>query len=203
MTAPNLIGAPRKQSTLPSDQNSDCSGSLLVPMKSHSPSRHRNFVHLQMLACCKDNCSHDKVLKIISNSCWIVGDMSLLKVRCAYVPILCHGNNNNCQSAPTCNNSLVNWQCIVPPLSECSLAMVDCHHQPCPEKLWMSVPSSLSKTEFYQKPKSFVSRSHMNCCLQIYYTSIYIFYRLFTLSQSEKFKNYKNPSSTSKVIKKT
>ena len=38
---------------------------------------------------------------------------------------------------------------------------------------------------------------------KIYYTSIYIFYILFTSRQVEKFKNYKNPPSASKVIKIT
>ena len=38
---------------------------------------------------------------------------------------------------------------------------------------------------------------------KIYYTSICVFYIIFTSRQVQKLKNYKNPSSTSKVIDKT
>ena len=38
---------------------------------------------------------------------------------------------------------------------------------------------------------------------KLHYTSIYIFYILFISRQVQKSKNYENPTSTSKVIKKT
>ena len=43
----------------------------------------------------------------------------------------------------------------------------------------------------------------MNCCLQKYNTSIYIFYLLLSSRQFQKCKNYENPKSTSKDTCKT
>ena len=57
-----------------------------------------------------------------------------------------------------------------------------------------------------REPKSFVSCSHMNCCLQkIYNTSINIFYLLLLFISREIWisKNYQNPTSTSKDTYKT
>ena len=45
--------------------------------------------------------------------------------------------------------------------------------------------------------------SHELLSTKIYHTSIYIFYILFTSRQVQEFKNYQNPSSTSKVTSKT
>ena len=59
-------------------------------------------------------------------------------------------------------------------------------------------------TGFYQRPKFFWSCSHMNCCLQnVLHINLHIIYFSQVKSrQVETFKNYKNPSSTSKVIMK-
>ena len=55
-----------------------------------------------------------------------------------------------------------------------------------------------------RESKSFVSCSHMNCCLQEHTTYQFTkFYLLFISRQVQEFKNYQNPSSTSKDTYKT
>ena len=59
-------------------------------------------------------------------------------------------------------------------------------------KSHLLVSDPLFLTEVYQQLKSFWSCSHMNCCLQISYTSISIFYLLVNSRKVQKFKNYKS-----------
>ena len=61
-------------------------------------------------------------------------------------------------------------------------------------------------TRFDQKVKILcVLQSHELLSSKTHYTSIYIFYRsiLFKSKQVQKFKNYKNPTTTSRDINKT
>ena len=59
-------------------------------------------------------------------------------------------------------------------------------------------------TRIYEKVKIIcVLYSHELLCTKIYYTSIFIFYVLFTSRQVPESKNYQNTSNISKVIKKT